>query len=112
MMFWIKTDTVFFYEVSETLFSNPKEFYEINIEADVLEPFSIYSDRGNFMVLEDLDINDGVVVVACDISPFCDEETPNSYWYCDWYQIKSDSDEIGWAQLKSFLYKLNLPWRP
>lgn len=112
MMFWSKIDTVFYDEVSGTLVSNPKEFYEINIEAEVLEPFSIYSDRENFMVLEELDIDDVVVVIACDTSPLCGEETPNSYWYCGWYQIKSDSDEIGWAQLKSFLYKLDLPWRP
>lgn len=112
MMFWIKTDTVFFNEISETLVSNPKEFYKINIEVNVLEPFSIYSDRENFMVLEELDIDDEVVVMACDTSPSYNEETPNSYWDCDWYQIKTDSDEIGWARLKSFLYKLDLPWRP
>jgi hypothetical protein len=112
MMFWTKIDTVIYDEVSGTLVSNPKEFYEINIEADELESFSIYSDRENFIVLEELDIDDEVVVMACDTSPSYNEETPNSYWDCDWYQLKTDSDEIGWAQLKSFLYKLGLPWRP
>jgi len=112
MMFWTKTDTVTYDAESCSFVFDPQKLYKIYIEADVLEPFSLYSDRENFILVEELDIDDEVVVLACDTSPFCDEETPNSYWYCDWYQIKTDSDEIGWTQLKSFLYKLDLSLRP
>ena len=112
MMFWTKTDTVTYNPEFCDLVYYPQKLYKINIEADVLESFSLYSDRENFIVIEELDINDEVIVMSCDTSPFCDEVLSNSYGYYDWYQIKTESDEIGWAQLKSFLYKLDLPWRP
>ena len=112
MMFWTKTDTILYDTENDSFVFDPRKHYEINIAAVVLEPFSLYSDRENFIIIEKLDIGNKVVVVACDASPFCDEESPNSDWNCDWYQIKSDSETIGWSQLKSFLYKLDLPWRP
>ena len=41
MMFWTKTDTVLYDTEFEVLKFYPKEFYDINIKAKVLEPFSL-----------------------------------------------------------------------
>ena len=112
MMFWTKTDTVLYDTEFEILKYYPKEFYDINIEADVLEPFSLYSDRENFISIIDLKLKDRVTIIKCDTSPFCEDESSNSFELCDWYQVKIESGRTGWVQLKTFLDKLELPWRP
>ena len=112
MMFWTKTDTVLYDTEFEVLMYYPKEFYDINIEAGVLEPFSLYSDRENFLSIIDLKPKDKVTIIKCDTSPFCEDESSNSFELCDWYQVKLESGITGWVQLKTFLNKLELPWRP
>ena len=112
MMFWIKRDTVLYDAEFEVLKYYPKEFYDVNIEADVIEPFSLFSDRENFISTLDLNLMDRVKIIRCDTAPFCEEETSNSSELCDWYQIQLESSKSGWAQLKTFLNKLELPWRP
>ena len=112
MMFWTKTDTVLYDTEFEVLKFYPKEFYDINIKAKVLEPFSLYSDRENFITIIDLKPKDRVTVMKCDTSPFCNDESSNSFELCDWYQVKIESGRTGWVQLKTFLDKLELLWRP
>lgn len=112
MMFWIKTDTVLYDKEFEVLKYYSKEFYDINIEAEVLEPFSLNSDRENFLSIIDLKPKDIVTIIKCDTSPFCEDESSNSFELCDWYQIRHESGRTGWVQLKMFLKKLELPWRP
>lgn len=112
MMFWIKTDTVLYDAQFEILKYYPMEFYDINIESQVLEPFSLYSDRENYLSILELKPNNIVTVIKCDTSPFCEDESSNSFELCDWYQIKHESGKTGWVQLKTFLNKLELPWRP
>ena len=112
MMFWTKTDTVLYDTEFEVLKFYPKEFYDINIKAKVLEPFSLYSDRENFITIIDLKPKDRVTVMKCDTSPFCNDELANSFELCDWYQVRLESGRTGWVQLKTFLNKLELPWRP
>ncbi|MBC8488762.1 MAG: hypothetical protein H8D45_22285 [Bacteroidetes bacterium] len=112
MMFWTKTDTVLYDTEFEVLKHYPKEFYYINMEAKVLESFSLYSDRENFISVTELKPKDRVTIVKCDTSPFCEDELSSSFELCDWYQVKIESGRTGWVQLKTFLDKLELPWRP
>lgn len=112
MMFWTKTDTVLYDTEFEVLKFYPKEFYDINIKAKVLEPFSLYSDRDKFITIIELKPKDRITVMKCDTSPFCNDELANSFELCDWYQVRLESGRTGWAQLKTFLNKLELTWRP
>jgi hypothetical protein len=112
MMFWIKTDTVLYDADFEILKFYPKEFYEINIETEVLKHFSLFSDRDNFITIAKLESKDIVTIIKCDTSPFCEDEILNSYETCDWYQIRAGTGQKGWAQLKTIYQKLDLLWRP
>ena len=110
MTFWTRIDTIRYRPEIEFFFYPSSEVYDMHVETLVLEEFELLSDTSQGAVtLGYLEKGKMVKIVKADVSPICLDEDDREI--CDWYLFETSTGTQGWARLKSFLNKVDLPWR-
>lgn len=111
MMFWLKVDTIRYRQEFEFFFYSGSDYYDLDVETVVNEGFELYSENSESAVsIGMLEEGKSVKIIKADTSPFCfDAEQDREM--CDWYLFEVSTGTKGWARLRDFIYKVDLPWR-
>jgi hypothetical protein len=113
MMFWTRIDTIRYRPELEFFIYPISRLYDLNYETTVTDDFPLFADTvAGSELLGYLVDGMTVKIIKADISPFCYEDEVDSREMCDWYLFETSAGARGWARLKDFIYKLDLPWRP
>lgn len=104
MGFWAIEHEYKFDSQNKSLTHIQKEFYDVNIECEVKNPFPVLTDRYDQSPVSSL-LKTGtkIKLVKADITPKCRmtdgyEDEDN----CDWYLIRTSEGAEGWCRLKDF----------
>jgi hypothetical protein len=104
MGFWTIKLKYDFDSKKKTLTKIDEEFYEVNQECEVKNPFKLLSKRedGSPVAVE-LKKGTKLTVVKADISPKCKyADGSDDDFSCDWYLFKTADGKQGWVRLKDF----------
>ncbi len=89
---------------NKTLTKIEEEFYEVNQDCEVKNPFKLLLKRDdNSDVTVTLTPKTKLTILKADISPLCKfEDGSNDDSGCDWYFFKTSNGYQGWCRLKDF----------
>lgn len=104
MGFWTIKFRYQFDTKRKTLTRLEEEFYEVNQECEVKNPFKLLAERNdNSETVVTLKPKTKLVIVKADIGPKC--KTPEGYpddFFCDWYYFRTEDGKEGWVRLRDF----------
>lgn len=104
MGFWDVKIKYEFDTKNKTLTRIEEEFYEVNKECEVKNPFKLLVKRDdNSETAVTLKPKTKLTIVKADISQLC--KSTDGYddnFFCDWYFIKTEDGKQGWVRLRDF----------
>ena len=80
--------------------------FDIDVPAEVTNPFSIMSYRyDNSEIVKTLKPKTKITLVKVDLTPQCNEEISDYRFddFCDWFLVKTEDGVQGWCRLKDFM---------
>jgi hypothetical protein len=109
MGFWSARFEYKFDSKAKTLTFAEKEFYDVNQQAEVKEPFKLLSSNNDSSaVVAVLKRGTKITLVKADITPACGINTGYiEDMMCDWFLIQTSSGVKGWCRLKDFHEKVD-----
>jgi hypothetical protein len=113
MGFWGPKFEYKFDTKAKTLTFVENDFYDVNQQAEVKQPFKLLASNGdNSTVTAELKPGTKITLVKADITPACEKNTGYiEDMMCDWYFIKTSDGVSGWCRLKDFSEKVDgLVW--
>lgn len=104
MGFWTAKIKYDFDTKNKTLTRIDEEFYEVNQECEVKNPFKLLVKRDdNSETAVTLKPKTKLTIVKADISPLCKyEDGSNDDFSCDWFYFRTSDGKYGWCRLKNF----------
>lgn len=104
MGFWTKTELFKLDNEYNKLLLIPQVTYSLDVDAIVIKPFVILSERINGAdILKTLRPGTKIKLIEADTSPKClDVKGYVDDFNCDWYLIKTEDGTTGWARLETF----------
>ncbi len=104
MGFWSVKYKYDFDTKNKTITKVDEEFYEVNLDCEVKNPFKLLLKRDdNSEVAVTLTPKTKLAIIKADLSPLCKyEDGTDDNFSCDWYYFKTTDGRFGWCRLSDF----------